>query len=337
MAIPGPLKDEFFKYRKSKTKLTDGSVSGVSYNRFRSHLTHPLGSGNGRPSAGYHHDLYMHGNPGEYRPNINAPSVDWTDYETYEPLDVSHIPASSRPFHNFNTNSNASTILGIIPEDEQNVGTDVHIPKPSPEDIARRFIDLADALSCLQKTLPKEHPDVMNLRGAISEIINDPVSMSELETLAGNDRLSKLGSGNPYEVDMFEQAAKEYDLQIGLLENSVEQLSRFAQIGAIIEPDRFDSELLAGQQALDDVVANEDAALAVPEPAFMEADMIDAMPQPEEEMIADEINQAIDEIIEQPLPEEIEPDPWQMQYNQMAQMFNPNYMIPPGFGAMGPM
>jgi len=318
--MPGQLGNEFFKHRKSKTKPLDGSVPGVPYNRFRSHLTPPLGSGNERPAA-YHHDLYMNGSPREYRPNINAPSVDWSDYEIYEPIEKSHV---SKDFSlGFNANRSAST-LGIIPENEQNAGADIHVLNTVAEEIARRFLDLADALNSLQQTLPKEHPDVMNVRNALSEIINDPESMSKLETLAGNDTPSKLGSGNPYEINMFEQIPDGMELPEILVIKD-------------FEPEMFSDESV--QQTLDDIVANE--TMQMPAPDFTD-NMMAAMQQPYE-MIADEINQAIDQVIEQSMPQEpepfMQPDPFMAPQYMFDPQYMPNYMMPGQmpFGPMGPM
>ncbi|MFA6424704.1 MAG: hypothetical protein WCW64_00795 [Phycisphaerae bacterium] len=334
--MAGQHGNEFSKYRKSKTRSIDGSVPGISYNRFRSNLTPSLRSGNGKP-AGYQHDLYMHNNPKEYRPNINAPSVNWDEYERYEPSDVHRIPIhdNPQPLHGFSHNSIADTFLDMVPENEHNAGADIYAPKPTPEDIARRFLDLTDALNCLQETLPKEHPDVLSLRDAISEIINDPALISKLETLAGNDRPSKLGSGNPYVIDVFEQMAGKYDQQVELFENSASQLSPVSMFEPETVPDAFAFEHLGEHQTLDDIVANEDVRQASV-PDFMEAATINAMQQTDEAAIAEEINQAIDQIIEPPLPQE--PDPFSMQedpyliaqkmFDQQMQLMNNQFMMP---------
>jgi hypothetical protein len=318
--------------RKSKRNY-DGSVAGVSYNQFRKPTTPSLGS-NYRPRSSYQHDLYMQGMSAEYRPNINAPSVDWNDYETYEPFDKIHIAERDDTsfFHKpiFN-----------VPINKQNINPDTHLvdaTNMSSGEIALMILNMTDALSSLRKSLPEGHSDIVNLKNAIHEIINDPDAISKLETLAGDIKPSKLGKGNPYEVDMFEQTAKEYDRQIELFEQSTGQLAQAPHIEEGIMPDVLASEPLAEEQTLEEIVSNQDIGFTAEPQQLMESDVMYTpessmdMLQPNE-MAAEEINNAVNQVVEQPLPQEpdfMQEDPFliaQQMYNQQMQFMNNPFMM----------
>ena len=89
--------------------------------------------------SGYQHDLYMHGSPREYRPDINAPSVDWDDYQTYTTSEMPHIhtPNNLRPLQDFDINSHSND-LNVMLENDQNFNSDIHTPQQTPEDICKR-------------------------------------------------------------------------------------------------------------------------------------------------------------------------------------------------------
>ena len=296
----------------------------------------------------------------------------------------------------------------------------------TPEVVGRKFFDITGALGCLQEVLPPEHPDIINLRAAMHNILDDPETMSMLESLAGDDITSKLGEGNPYEIDMFgepepmfgepqpngpfveEYALEEIVQQEGPFEApepefaQVERLPDMGMPDAMPEPTEYDvgmvvdgidhiaeqprqmfenqdmqPEMTFGEPQPDgpfveehtlEEIVQQQCPFAVPAPEFMEQDMMpnemitnmgmsSTMPQPasyDVGMAADEINQAIDQVVEQPMPQEVELDPFQQLYDPfMAQqyMFDPmmqympNYMIPGpmpfgpsmGPGPMGPM
>jgi hypothetical protein len=358
----------------------------------------------------------MQGNPGEYRPSLNAPSVEWDEYEAYEQAGMSHVPVENnmpvppqmpdidnqripgllpvpqddmpleerflmamgkrneietipfeqQPMININgqnpdevsgTDNPASfdTGLSINGEDENPPWLIKKGPamsaELSPEDVMHSFIDITDALGHLQKVLPPEHPDIVNLKTAMRDILDNPETMSKLETLAGPDRPSKLGQGNPYENDdIIEQVNGPYEhpdmslLQPGMpvMFDNAEQMEMPFEEAMLHENGYMD------EQNLEQVT--EDEISAIEQSQFMQDEMMDmgipgAMEIAKADLefddpaaMFDEINQAIDQMIEQPMQEELEPDPFQMQYDPfMAQqyMFNPQYR--PDYMAGGPM
>lgn len=355
MTIPGQLESEFFKYRKSKTRSVDGSVPGVPYNRFKSHLTPPLSSGNGRP-AGYHHDLYMHGNPREYRPNINAPSVDWNDYETYEPMDPHFSRGNTeRQSRGFNPGS-MQHIFNSMPADDLTLteqflqamgmrnsvegivsdGSVRGMDNKNLEDSVDSggipdFKDLAAALMQLSKVFPQDHPDIVNLKNAMHQLSDDgQLSITEKNLPETKDE----NSFNP-----LLEAEKIFDQQMQILGKSFElpAMENF-------EIQLFQmSEIDTPKQGLEEIVNQEDF-LDNPQMQFAEPDMMqqevsgmDIMPE-NQDIALSQIEQAIDQLKEQPLPQE--PDPFSMQedpyliaqqmFDQQMQLMNNQFMMSPG-------
>ena len=262
------------------------------------------------------------------------------------------------------------------------------------EEVGRKFFDITGALGCLQEVLPPEHHDIINLRAAMHNILDDPETMSKLESLAGDDIHSKLGEGNPYEIDMFgepeptfgepqsngpfveEYALEEIVQQEGPFEApapefiQAERLPDMGMPDAMPEPIEYGAGMVENHlmgpetvhgdsparesfmehQILEEIIQQE-GPFAVPAPEFMEQDMMPnemaanmgmsgTMPQPanyDAGMVADEINQAIDQVAEQPMPQQSGPDPFQPQYDPFMApqyMFDPQYM--PGYMMQGP-
>jgi hypothetical protein len=343
------------KFRQSrKGNIFDGPVPGISYNKFRSTLTPPLGSPN---AIGYHHDIYMHGNPREYRPNINAPSIDWNDYEIYEPLNANHSlhKDTEMQFHareispdDFNLvipqdeltmterllqamgKRNAEKCISNIVSEIGNNNSDGFVNSNDSHD----FVNLVSAITQLSKVFPQDHPDIINLRKAFSEMINDPDRISKFEALAGDIKPSKLGRGNPYERDTCEQAVEEYNRQIELFEQPSGQLSSEPAIEQMSNIPI--SEPFSDEQTLEDIVSEEDVSLKS-EPQLVENDMLKFsmnMAQ-HDEMAIEEIDNAIDKAMEQPLfqvPKPIqEENPFliaQQMFNQQMQFMNNSFMMP---------
>ena len=127
---------------------------------------------------------------------------------------------------------------------------------------------------------------------------------------------------------------------------------------AIIPDETLPDEFFMEEQTLEQIVHEQDP-FDTPAPGFMEQDMIlgemsadismpGAMPEPtgyDAGSIADEINQAIDEVSRLPMQEEMELDPFQPLYDpymmgqnmfdQMQYMTNP-FMMPGPYEPMGP-
>ena len=159
----------------------------------------------------------------------------------------------------------------------------------TPENLMRRFIDITGALGHLQTVFPEDHPDIMNLRTALHDILDDPEAMSKLESIVGDVGPSKLGTGDPYAIDAFEETEQVFDQQMQSIESAFDE--------PMFEPaepyaaDIFDEqpEMMFGQlpeeafpetESLEQIVEQEHV-FGAPAPAFMEQDL---MP---DEMMAD--------------------------------------------------
>jgi len=81
MAIPHSLGGELFRYRRRKRASLDGSVPGLPQEHFHKSRRPVSGTPYVPKQRGYHHDLYNWGLPGEYHPNVNAPSVQMDEYD----------------------------------------------------------------------------------------------------------------------------------------------------------------------------------------------------------------------------------------------------------------
>ena len=386
MSMLRPMREELFKYRKRKKVSLDGSVSGVPYTHFRRSRRHVSGMPHIPGHSGYSHGSYMSGSPREYRPSLNAPSAQSEDYlmdENWDWHNTSH-PTDSKLFRPFPELPAAEDVLthekyksasefflkvmevmyqpfeegqeiptladiwqkhcSIEPQDMPDAEPTIEtMQELTPDDVAHKFIDLLDAHSHLQKVFSQDHADVRNLRDAISNLINDPEAMSKLESLAGEISPSNLGTGNPYEVDfledteqIFEQPEMEFEEAVPNVSFSEEQtLEEIIQHG-----DPFDVSIPGFTE--EDIMPNETAS---------DVDMLTIMPElPGYNvfMVEDEINQAIDQAIEPPMPCETEPDPFDPLYDPFRvpeyMMMDPQmqymmqYMMPGAMpcGPMGP-
>jgi hypothetical protein len=107
MSLFRPVRDELFKYRKRKKKPIDGSVPGIPYARYRKSRRYVSGLPYVPRGPKNNHNPYNWGIPGGYHPRLNAPSVDWTEYDSYEPLHVGRIPKHNHPrsTHDFDDGS----------------------------------------------------------------------------------------------------------------------------------------------------------------------------------------------------------------------------------------
>lgn len=289
----------------------------------------------------------------------------------YRPFDEGQeIPSSADIWMKY-FNANEFDMLDL---DTPNTDVDIETAAElTPEDKVRKFVNIIGALAHLQTVFPKDHPDIVNLRAAWYDISNDPETISELESIVGDVGPSKLGTGDPYAIDSFEEAEQLFEQQVQSVESAFDEpMFEPAEPHA---PDMFDEqpEMMFGQlpeeafpetESLERIVEQEHV-FGAPAPAFMEGDMMpnemaadmsmdSVMPEPvgyDAATIADEINRAIDEVSQQPMPEEMEPDPFQPQFDpymmgqnvfdHMQYMANPFAMPDPygpmGLGPMGPM
>jgi hypothetical protein len=220
------------------------------------------------------------------------------------------------------------------------------------------FWEIADALGQLQKVLPEDHPDIVNLRAAAHEILQHPGLLPQPEDFGVEWTESRLGSGNPYDVDLFGEPmqdagqmeygpegffgppetafaqqmpfeALEPDVMpamdmAGGLDAIVESVDGYAEPGGLeqmIEGDLFGTGPVGWGQ-------EQPAMMESPIPDPLAADSYGSAPQ-------DQINQATDRIAGL-TPQEPEPDPFlaaqQIFDEQMQYMDNPFLM--PGMGLM---
>jgi len=253
MAIPPSLRNELFKYRRRKKV---GSVPGIPHERFHKSRRHVSGMPHIPRRAGYHHDIYNWGTPREYHSNLNAPAVDWTDYDQYDPSGMHHIsrPVNPRSLLNLNDNSQETSVTSPLPEDDlahteqflMAMGSRDDIEQAPPEgprfninepaaplpiesqppvedrtiDELPSLEDLKDAFVQLSEALPEDHPDLVNIRTAMRRVRDHQISeMNDSETNA-QSLYSIDAETDPLEFDPLQEAEQFFNRQMELLEKS---------------------------------------------------------------------------------------------------------------------
>jgi hypothetical protein len=250
----------------------------------------------------------------------------------------------------------------------QPTGTD-----PSFENGSKRFpdfTDLVDAIGRLKTVLPEDHPDIVRLRAAAHEMLQHPELLPQLADFGAIPTESKLGRGNPYEVEPVSQ----YDqgippLLADRLPERQDLSSALQTLDDLLTVPEFNLDALPAADMPMEPMPGLDALLGCvdryPEPGvlehMMDQDLFGAMPaevleeQMPPEMIepdrgmhdllpqdaygmtpGQEIDQAIDQVAGHMAPEF---DPFMMAQQifdqQMQFMANPFMM--PGMMPMGPM
>lgn len=245
-------------------------------------------------------------------------------------------------------------------------------PEQTQKDLPELW-DIADALGHLQNVFPENHPDIVHLRAAAHEILEHPERLPQVEDFGVEFAESRLGSGNPYEMDLVdepEMPEMAYPEE-GLFEQQIQTAGDVLEspvFGFDQEPDLApdgyaDLEAMLGTPeaglaepgGLEQMIQQEgpfDAPLAeiieqdiMPDavgpdmgiPGFMpEADRLGLM-TPE-----DEVNEAMNVVAGQPEMDQ-EPNPFQAQYDPFTtaqQMFDEqmqymdNPFMMPGMGPM---
>jgi hypothetical protein len=323
MSHHGPLRNEFFKYRKRKQISLDGSVSGVEYGEFHRPSTPSLGSTAVRGGA-YEHRMYMGRHPEEYRPNINAPAVQNFDYETGESFDIPTInktPDARRnlsehlpeiPGNLFLTVRDDLTLeeqflmnMGVRPRPQEGpvemsleeisplidgVRGNIHIDDIAEVDTVRRLSDIRDALRQLKGVLPEDHPDIINLRNA-AHIMSGKVVLPEL--LDAETAAPDIASAQPYNINQVLDAINSYQLPIGVDDvlSAHDIQSKSAEV--------MNEDVIAQDVSLEQIVENE-SAVGQLQPDF----------SPDINVAITEINNAVNQIIDAPIPQ---PEPFQME------------------------
>ncbi len=219
----------------------------------------------------------------------------------------------------------------------------VNKAETSPEDLMQRVLDMTGALGHLETVFPEDHQDIINLRGALHEIFDDPEAMSKLESFAGDVGPSKLGLGDPYSNDVFEEIPQLFDHQVPdafaehMFGPAEAQINPFEQPGEFEQ--QFEQASFEGPE-LEQIVEQEGPF----GPSSIEHSMIEeiaadmpgiAAGPDNQALIEDEINQAIDQVAG---PME-ELDPFACDPFAAPDVFGPQYMPDPYMmpGAYGPM
>ena len=118
------------------------------------------------------------------------------------------------------------------------------------------LMDIADALGHLQKVFPDDHPDIVNLRAAAHEILQHPELLPQPEDFGVEWTESKLGSGNPYEVDLFGDPIQE----VGEMEYAADDLCEQPETAFEQQMQTLDDLLQSPERCLDAMPATEPPA-----------------------------------------------------------------------------
>jgi hypothetical protein len=205
--------------------------------------------------ADHHHGSYTANSPRDYRPSFNAPSVNWTKYDLYESPQVSFAhtpPIRTDPSRHFIASSPELfgmlsipkedlaleelwlMAMGVRPRPQEGpivmsadefafvngeVRTNLNLRdnlkvRPLPD-----ISDITDALSQLEKVLPKDHPDIINLINAADKLTNGQFS-ADRQTSQMPEPLS--AAENPDVFDPYEEAEQFFNQQMQILEKSFE-------------------------------------------------------------------------------------------------------------------
>jgi hypothetical protein len=140
----------------------------------------------------------------------------------------------------------------FAPETQMELEEGDHIDGPAgiePEQTQRSlpaFWDIADALGHLQTVFPDDHPDIVNLRADAHEILQHRELLPQPEDFGAEWTESKLGSGDPYEVDLFGEPVQEVEQMEGAaFEQQMQMLDGLLE-GNQPEPDTVPATGMAG-------------------------------------------------------------------------------------------
>ena len=371
MSMLRPMRDELFKYLKRKKRAIDGSVAGVRYNSYRKSRRHVSGLPYVPRGSSHHHDLYNWGLPREYHPRLNSPSVDWTGYNSHESSQISFArtpPIRTGPSHNFNRNASEMAGMLSIPSDDLAldelrsmmrgissrpqerpiemsadefafVNGEVRTNLDLRDDLNVRPLpdlsDITDTLGQLEKVLPQDHSDIINLTNAADKLTGgqfsadrqasqtpEPLSVAadsyaidpheEAEQFFKQqmqilDKSFKLGTGDPYAIDPFEETEQLFDQQMQALESAFDepmlepvepQLPEMFEEETGMMFEQQPDEAFMEADSLEQIVEQE-ALFETPAPEFFEQEMMQAdmdMPGIMSEPASYDADMAADEI-----------------------------------------
>jgi len=221
--------------------------------------------------------------------------------------------------------------------------------------------EVTDVLSQLREVLPDDHPDIVRLERA-AQVLDYQESMPQPANFEGNlDPIGLELDSAPQEFDPYQEAEQIFNQQMQSLESTFEgpvfepvesQAPEMFEEGLGMVFEQLPDEAFVESESLEQIVEQEDL-FETPAQEFVEQEMMPVemdmpgmMPEPigyDADVATDEINQAIDQLSEQPIPQEMEPDPFQPQYDpyMMGQnmFYETQYMADPFAmpGPMGPM
>ena len=403
MAMRGPMRNELFKYRKRKNISLDGSIPGVPYTPLRRSRRHVSGMPYRPSSSNYHHRSYMGNMPREYHPRLNSPGVGWSEYDSHESSHISFArtpPIRTGSSHNFSRNApgmlsvptddlaldelwSMATLrssrpqegpIGMSADEFAFVNSEVRTNLDLRDDLKVRPLpglsEITDVLSQLEKVLPQDHPDIINLAKAADTLTGGQFSADrQISQISEPFSIMK----NSYITDPHEEAEQFFNQQMQILDKSFELAEPVTDQGfegiaqqdeqLLLNADQMMSiptseldtgpqEMLVDGDTLEQIIENEVAAFG-PQQQFIAEDMMPMIDTPGPQMtnpmeqdfgygtapVVEEINQAIDQLQQMqygpPMMPEYMVDP--------MQQFMPDYMMPgfgpmnPGFGPMGSM
>ncbi len=294
-------------------------------------------------NAQAHSEFFLKAMEAQYRP-----LADGQEAPTLADIWQEHMMEQSEPQLVSEEPPEALSGLDSLPEQTQ---------KDPPE-----LWEIVDTLSHLQKVFPEDHPDIVNLRAAAHEILEHPERLPQLEDFGIESTESKLGLGNPYAADLFGELEPEQRvdpkpdaLGYGLDEGPSVPADEYGGLEALLG---MPEVAFDGPDGPEQVIEADDPfevplnEMGMPDagPDVMDADLgVPGLVADTDNfgpmMPEDEIHQAIDGVMRQPGPLDLdeEPDPFGMQYDpfaaaqqifdqQMQYMDNP-FMMP----GMGPM
>ena len=321
------LNAELYKYRKRKKISLDGSLPGVPYTNFRRSRRYvsgmPYSPG---PASYHHHNTYMGSLPQAYNPSLNAPAIQQTEYEPYEPFDLPHITMPSfQPRHmprntgqeipppgRMSVLDDDMDLIGRLrmaqgesPPPRENIeapflnGAALSLSDPATDDSVDTFpsfSEVADALEQLSRVLPPDHQDLVNLRMVAQGCLDLMNAWSQ-------------GVSDPYAANYHETA-----------DPAAAPIADLDYDGAMTQ-EMFSQAM---EQVTEEQIVPGTEAQPVDPCAAMYAEYYQ------------ELQPNLEEIVQQATPEQ---DDWQKQqqmYEEEMMIMNP-YMMPGPFGPMGQM
>jgi len=364
MAMFGQLRNEFFKYRKRKSRSLDGSVSGVSYNRFRRSSRPVVGW---QPSHGPidQQELYNCRQSHSYHPWLNSPNIDWSEYEPYEgdedyrvrqtsdskmfrpfvelPEQVSNVPTyeSVLPINQFLLKHMQEIydlqrdVLADLADDEsrelqiEDTLCDL-LPIPADEVPVEELPDsltLREVLHDLQSCLPEDHSDIVNLRTALRRV--GEFEMHHVPEPVTSGPIEDLTAA--YEHDPVQEAEQIFNQQM-------QEFDKAFELPEVMDMDDHSPDIHGYQQAEFDMMLEQ----TVPDASLMDQGSLEQIAEQAEtemmpdaipgdmDMIHEEVDQAIDQLSEQLTPDydPLMEETWEMQQYLFDPQYMPHYMMP---------